>query len=461
MSARRRTAFVAMLIAAMVVAGVATSAESSPPTVVATGPRVGSGGGTRAAWYCAEGTSIPNGRADEEVVLGNVARTPSDAVVTVFGGSDLAPVSRSFTVPPGRVVRVRVADILASPEPGVLVEVNGGATAVEHRISRRTDDALGPCAREPSSEAHFASGTSLKGAELWLALFNPFPDDAIVDIRGTTGDGLRAPGGLQGVVVPRFTRVSVPVHDLIPRVDLVAIDATVRRGRAIIEQSLALDGTDGRTGLALSLGGIPARRWFFPAGLIGSGHQERIVLANSSDRDASVKVHFALDAAAAIEPVSMLVPGTSALAVDLGRVPADIGFSVIVDASRPVVAEMIGASSAPQPVAGRGLASDLGFTSGATDWVVVPSHVEAGSVDGLAIVATDRRTHRVQVIRTDGPRSRVVARTVVPKTGRVVVDLSKLLSSPNVALTVRAEGPVAVERESTNPGFSRSHAVLR
>lgn len=461
MSARLRTAFVAVLIAGMVVAGVVTRRESPPQLLVQAGPRVGSGHDTRVAWYCAEGTSIPNGRADEEVVLGNVAKISSDAVVTVFGGSDLAPVSRSLTVPPGRVVRVRVADILASPEPGVLVEVSGGATAVEHRISRGTDDALGPCAREPSSDAHFASGTSRKGAELWLALFNPFPDDAIVDVRGTTGDGLRAPGGLQGVVVPRFSRVSVPVHDLIPRVDLVAIDATVRRGRAIIEQSFALDGTDGRSGLAMSLGEVPARRWFFPAGLIGSGHQERIVLANSADRDASVKVEFALDAAAAIEPVSMSVPGTSAVAVDLGRVPADIGFSVIVHASRPVVAEMISASSAPQPVTDRGLASDLGFTTGAKDWVVVPSHLQAGSVDGLAIVATDRQSHRVQIVRTDGPRSRVVARAVVPKSGRVLVDLSKLLSSPNVALTVRAEGPVVVERESRRPGFSQSHAVLR
>ncbi len=458
MSVLRRAGFVVGIVIALIVAAVVTTTGTPRDRAVATGPRVSATAGS-STWYCAEGTSIPNGRADEEIVLGNVGRTKSVAVVTVFSGSDVKPVRRTVPVAAGAVARVKVSDLLAAAEPGVLVEVRGGPTAVEHQIQRGTDLALGPCAREPVRRVSFAGGSTMKGAELWLALFNPFPDDAIVDVRGITGDGIRSPGVLQGVVVPRFSRISVPVHDAIPRTDLVAVEMTVRRGRAVGEQSLALDGTDGRQGLALSEGGTAARRWAFPIALTGSGHQERLVLANGSNRDVRVTVRFALDAAAAVEPETLILPGTTALAVDTSRVPPDVGFSVVIRADAPIVAEMVGASGAPQPVEARGLASDLGFSDGAQRWAVVPARLAAGSTDTLAIVSMDGRAHRLQLVRTDGKRPRVVARVKVPASGRQLVDLAKLVPSVNVALTVQADGAVVVERESTRPGVTRSHAI--
>ena len=459
MSVTRRLWFALALVIVVVIGGIVTSRESIVVRSAARGPRVEASVSV-SAWYCAEGTSIPNGRADEEIVMGNVATTPSRATVTVFGGSAAPAVRRRYTVAPGQVVRVRVADIAPLAEPGVVVEVSGGATAVEHRIQRGTDSALGPCAREPASHADFAAGTTLKGAETWLALFNPFPDDAIVDVRATTADGPRAPGSLQGIVVPRFTRVSVPLHDLVPRSDLLAISTSVRRGRVIAEQSVALDGSDGRAGLAMSIGEGLAREWRFPVGVIGSGRQERLVVANPSSRDARVTVGFTLDAAAAVEPVTVIVPGTTALSVDLSRVPPDVGFSTRVRSSRPIVAEMIGASGAPQGPDVRGLASDLGFGAGARRWVVVPARLDATSIDGLVVVATDGRRHRVQIVRVEQNRERVVARTEVPAIGRASIDLTKLGASPTDALELRADGPVVVERVSSSPGVTRSHAVV-
>ncbi len=73
-------------------------------------------------------------------------------------------------------------DIVALPEPGVLVEVTGSPTVVTHSIIGNGEAAIGPCARDAAPEWHFAAGTTVRGASLWLALFNPFADDAIVDI---------------------------------------------------------------------------------------------------------------------------------------------------------------------------------------------------------------------------------------------------------------------------------------
>ena len=191
MSPVRRLAFVAVVVVALVTAAIFTNSTESFEASRPTGPRVGVASET-STWYCAEGSANPNGRADEEIVLGNVGTAASHAVITVFSGSEAAPVRRAVTVAKGAVVRVKVADVVVAADPGVLVEVRGAPTAVEHRISRGSDVALGPCAREPSTDASFAAGTTMKGAELWLALFNPFPDDAIVDVRGITGDGVRA-----------------------------------------------------------------------------------------------------------------------------------------------------------------------------------------------------------------------------------------------------------------------------
>jgi hypothetical protein len=457
MNGRTRVVAVAVVVVLLVVAAIATSATTEVTVAFSPGPRLdGAGAGT--TWYCAEGTANPGGRADEELTIGNVDRQTLRAVVTVDGGSEIPPVARPYTIAPGGVVRVRVADLAPIADPGVVVETSRGRAVVEHTLARAGDSAMGPCAREPVPDARFAAGTTSKGSELWLALFNPFPDDAIVDVEAVTDGGRRAPGRLQGIVVPRLTRVAVPIHDSIQRVDTVATQVSVRRGRVIAEQSQYLDGTDGRRGLALTLGSDLAKDWRFPIGITGSGRQERLVLANPGARDASVRVSFALDAAAAVEPVQLILPATSVVSPDLSRVPAGIAFSATVRSSVPIVAESIAAAGAPAAADLRGIAADPGFVTGARLWAVAPSRLGAGSADVLAVVSADGRRHRVRLVLA-GADSRVLFSVPVPGSGRALIDLGQLSPSPNRALLVRADGPVMVERESLRPGLTRSHAV--
>src|SRR5436190_19572111 len=99
---------------------------------------------------------------------------------------------RGVPVPRGAQVRVAVASVLQAPEqpddaglivgPGVVAEVFGGRSVVEHEIEGEGDLAVGPCARQAGSDWYFAGGTTERGAEENAALFNPFPDDAIGDL---------------------------------------------------------------------------------------------------------------------------------------------------------------------------------------------------------------------------------------------------------------------------------------
>ncbi len=393
------------------------------------------------------------------MIVGNVGTDAAQVVVTVMAGAEVEPVRREIPVPPGAVVRVPVAELTDAPEPGVMVETIGGRVAVDHRVVRGEDEALGPCARRSLPEVSFASGTTQKGAELWLALFNPFPDDAIVDITALTETGARSPAGLRGIVVPRRSRVSVPIHEGLPRVDQVAVTVAGRRGRFIAEQSLTLDGSDGRQGYAVSLGTEPSRESWVPSAVIGSGRSERLVLANPSPRDVRATVSFSLDAAAAIEPQPMLLPGSSVTTVNLDRVPPDVPFSMRVRSRRPIVVESIAAATDPQPSDARGLASDMGIRRGRARWVIVPARVSATSRDSLAVISTDGRAHRA-VVRGRDEAGRVVERVVeVPARRRAVVDLRELDPAGTRALWLRSNGPVAVGRESSAPGITRSHAI--
>ncbi|MBK5288964.1 MAG: hypothetical protein JJE46_10895 [Acidimicrobiia bacterium] len=445
-------------MAVLVLMGLVTQGSDEHAARSETGPRLDTATNSGSVWYCAEGTSNPDGRADETIIVGNVGTTPTRARVTVFPGGDAARVAKQYRVAPGGVTRVRVADIATVAEPGVVVELRGGRAAVEHMVSRGQDRALGPCAREPAPVWRFAGGTTGKGAELWVALFNPFPDDAIVDLSAISGDGVRSPGALQGIVVPQYSRVSVPVHRDLPRVDLVALEVATRRGRVIAEQSLSLDGSDGRTGIAMTLGAGSAERWYFPMAVIGSGRSERLLVTNPGVRQAKVTVRFTLDATA-IEPQTLIVPGVTTIAVDLSRVPTDVGFSMTVRSDRPIVAENVGASGAPQPATARGIASDLGLTVGAREWALLPSRLTATSADLAAVMSTDGRARRVEFLTVDRRGQHVVLKKRVARGARLVVDIAATVPDIDRMVLVRADGPIVVERESARPGITRSHAV--
>ncbi len=458
MSAGRRAAVVAGIVVLFVIGGALTASESSSPSAPPAVPRLAADGAP-STWYCAEGTANPGGRADEQVLLGNVGRRPMRARLTVNGGAEVVPVTRELTVPAGRVERVPVSSIAPIAEPGVVVETSGGRAVVTHRLDGNGDTAVGPCSREPNRVARFAAGTTSKGAQLWLALMNPYPDDAIVDVRALTESGVRGPAKLRGIVVPRLSRVSVALHDALPRVDTVATQVRVRQGRAIIEQSQTLDGTDGRRGLTLALGQPSSKVWRFPFGVVGSGRQERLVVANPGSLDAEVTVRFALDAAAAVEPLRLVVPPASVVTPDLSRVPPDVGFSMTVTATQPIVAETVGASGAPQAGDVRGLAADLGLGESARTWAVAPARLDARSTDVVAVMSGDGRAHRVTIVGRDASSPRRFGRVRVPATGRAVIDVAKVVPGADAAFLLVADGPVVVARDSTRPGFTRSHAI--
>jgi hypothetical protein len=457
----RRGPILFVVVVALVAAIVAQQDESSgssraanaAATAVATegvpAPDIAS-----SAWYCAAGTSTDDGPATETVVIASLARTDVEATVTVMPGGDKTPASDTMRLAPGEQVSVPVSDVLATAEPGVVVETVGGPAAVSHVLQHGDDVGVESCTRTVSEDWYFASGTTVDGSQQGLALFNPFGDDAIVDVSFVTDTGAQEPADPQALVVPRRSRVTVPVQDAVLRQARVATHVHARSGRIAAEQTQTFDDVtvDGsaRDGIALSAGATaPSTVWRIPAGSTRDGGQVQLALANFSGDDARVDVQTVLAGEGNLPPQTVRVPAQGVIAVDVtSRVPLDTDVAVTatvraVDGRRvPVVAELL--ATWPPASSSTGLAGTTGSTLTATRWVVPLPDVDAEARITVLNPGSEPVTASLlgsdDVDRRIGPtsESELAIGPGKVKTARVV------LGAGEPAMVVTAEHPIVV-----------------
>jgi hypothetical protein len=307
-------------------------------------------------WYCAAGTSTGTGDAAAEHVVHvvNTASDPVTARVTAYP-TEGASASQEVQLAPFGRADVRVSDIVQAPWASALVEADAGDIAVQHEVVGPLGRSLGACASEPSARWFFPSATTRPGARLVMALFNPFPSDAVVDIGFETDDGARTPQPYQGLVVPAERVVALEVSDVVTLRNEMATTVTVRSGRIVAEQlqisegtaeqsDAAEDGSDGGAdpdddsdesddtgdgedesatgettessvpdetatdtglpdelvdlppGLALMLGApATAETWMFPDGVGADAYDEQFVVFNPGTEPAEVEVLVLVD----------------------------------------------------------------------------------------------------------------------------------------------------------------------
>lgn len=422
-SVRRGPILVVVVVAlvAAVVAQQGAPADSSGSTVVAAraGLGVPPADVVSSAWYCAAGTSTADGDATETLQIASLARTEIRATVTVMPGGDAAPATRTVRLAPGEQVDVAVADVLATAEPGVVVETVGGPAAVSHVLAHAGDVATEACTRTAATDWYFASGTTVEGTQHDLLLFNPFGDDAIVDLSFVTDAGVQEPTDLQALVVPRRSRVTVPVQDSVLRQADVATHVHARTGRVVAEQTetfddVVVDGTT-RDGIALSAGATaPAATWRVAAGSTRDGGHGQLALANFSGTDARVDVTTVVVGGEKLEPETVRVPAQDVVLVDATRrVPLGSDYALVATSrpvdgrAVPVVAGLV-STWAPDSTS-TGVAATTGSTLGATRWVVLRPGVDAATTITVFNPGPDPVTAALlpagQVDRATGPVS--------------------------------------------------------
>jgi hypothetical protein len=339
----RRLPVVVALVALLIAAAAIGDRAERPAAGVhlsAVAASMPAAGVRSSAWYCSGGP-VGRGPSVDQVTISNVGSRPVRvAVDAMVAESNIA--EHFVTVAARSSANVMVASYSHVPSAALVVQPLGGDVVVEQGFASNGDVAVTPCATRTSASWFFAAGTSVGGAQTWLSLLNPFAVDAVVDVEADSENGFRAPGSLQGLVIPHGSRLAVRIDQTVAEQHIVAVTARARNGSQIVAtQSVVHPGGPGVGSASISLGALaPSRSWMFADNRSRTGSTQQLILADPGSIDTTARVSVVADVAATIEPRIVRVPATSAVAVDFASVvPPGVAYTLVVHSAVPVVAE--------------------------------------------------------------------------------------------------------------------------
>lgn len=477
-------------------------AVTSPETMmpVAAVPRPVS-----STWFCAGGSALGAGeRADLSVVIANSADRGATATVTVFG-EEGRPRAETVEVPAAGRVRVRARDVHAGKWAAATVEVFGGRATVERQVDGPDGFELSPCSAAAASTWYVPSGSTVRGALMQLALFNPFPDPTAVDISFATNEGPIAPRALRGLAIPARSLRVVTVENPSRRAEVAARIST-RTGRIVVDRLQTYDGsgdavtgsgpaalaTEAPRGLASAPAlAKPATRWFFPDVRIVDGGRTQVALLNPGRERTQVELTVGFDDPRRYQPIAPITvtidAGDQALVDLTDRVEFMGGMELTLRAESTtdvgVVAELVWFTgerdSQPEP------------TEGDPDAEVVPEEPDDDRVPeqdpdaptttldpdtrdeapssqsggftvyapGFAVTAGSPVASRSWFLAGRGANEAVTSQVVVANPSEVAVSVKvrelvggRSRSVPGATVTVPARGRVTLDLEDTDPG---------
>jgi hypothetical protein len=344
-------------------------------------------------------------------------------------------------------------DVVTAETVSALVEVDGGGVAVEHAVAGPSGSGVAPCSTEASGSWYLPNGVTERDAREVLAVFNPFPADAVVDLSFSTDTGRVNPPAGQGLPIPARSTVYVNVQDIVRRQAIAAAEVTARQGVVVVDRVQIFDGSAGRRGVGLTVAAPRgAARWEFPDGL----SQPPTVLESwhvYNPNDVDAEITFSVDPVSgdAPPPLDLTVPARTQVRVSAedAQVVADVVHAVTIESQNgvPIVAERTVDLRAP--AARVGWSSTFGSTVTATDWLFAAGEAGPRSDEWLVVRNPDDETVTVSVVAlAQGIRLPVegLQEQEVPAGGRLAIRLGDHIQRFPLPVLVRASGAVVVER---------------
>jgi hypothetical protein len=446
-----------VLIGAVVAEQRVPPAERPPQTLDVGAPVAAPPGALSSTWFCAGATAEKNGRADGMIWIANANDVAVDAKITfvpVAGAGEAKVIETSVAANSRRFLRH--GEHVTAPFAAAMVEVDGGDVAVEHSINGAAGEDHAPCASKASDEWHFADGSTARDATLLLALFNPFPDDAVAELSFTHEEGRATPSVYQGLVVPARGLIVVDVGAEVRRREQVSSTVRVRSGRLVVDR-IQLRTERPKRGAALNLGAPSGGDvWYFPEGAKAEGIAERVVVYNPGEREALVDVEFTLDEGA-IEPFELSVPPRDRAVLDVSaeeRVPAGAHAITVRSVNgEGVVAERwieangsgrlgLGVTSG-SPITSERWLFAFGATNASNDEWIVVHNVNAEDVEVDVVALAAGRLLPIQNLQN----------LEVPAGSRKPIRLGDHVKRDDLPLLVTATGPVVVDRDLYRVGI--------
>jgi hypothetical protein len=446
----------------------ATTAPSAAERAAELLPVAAPAGALASTWYCAAGTATKDGIADHVVVVANPTDHAVHGTITVYAGAALGQealatpktVQAPVDVGPQTRHSIRLREIgVDAPFAAALVEVEGGDVAVEHLLEGPRGRTVAPCASSASPTWYFAAGATTKDAKEILALFNPFPDDAIVDLSFATEEGFRTPVRYTGLVVPGGTVVNIDVGTEVTRRTRVSTSVRARNGRLVVDRLQVYDNTAGAQGMTVSLGAPrTAQMWLFPDGFSSPKLLERYVIYNPGRDEAQVDLEITPrdpDQNGSPEPFELTIAPRDSVTVvtnEQRRVPAGVAHTATVRSVNGVgvVAERFTYAIDAARDGRRGVSATLGSPAVAPRWLLGAGGATA-ELDEWIVVrnADDRRPVTVDVTALAKGQSLAVedlqGLRIAPGAS-ASFRLGDHIRRNDLPLLVEGSGPIVVER---------------
>ncbi len=214
-----------------------------------------------------------------------------------------------------------ISATIESTDPFVLVEANLGASS----------SGFVPCATTVSPRWFIPVGSTQLQHTTELALFNPFPGTALVDLQFWSERGADRPTALQGVAVPGGSLRIIELGDSVRRRERLATEVSVRSGRVVAATSHRFGG---HSELSVGIPGL-ASELFVPAAQWSAERPESFTFVNPGAEDATLELTVTLTPDD-VEPFELVVPAGATAVFNPqadGRVPTDTPYAVVVHVS--------------------------------------------------------------------------------------------------------------------------------
>lgn len=395
----------------------------------------------------------------------------SETTTTVAEDDIAEPVTQTFELAAQTRQQVVLADLMTSPIASALVESDGGGLVVEHEVVSQHGRDAKPCSTSAGTSWHFAWGNTSVDARELLVLFNPFPDDAIVEGVFSTEAGIREPQRFGGLVVPGRGTIAVDLGDDVARRDEVAATITARSGRVVVDRIQRLNSSSGR-GLTVQTGvPEPQSQWVFPYGFSSENIREAFVVYNPTDELAEVEIVNVLadpETNGGAEPIQLSVPPGAHVRTDPAadeRLPDGVAHRSVVRSANgvPVVAERVQYANGDSR---RGVSVTTGSPVEATTWYFAAGATTEANDQWLNIVNLDTEVlAQISVKAYAGGQMIDVSElqdVELPAGDRLDIRLGEHISREDLALVVTSTEPIVVERamyRTSDRGVSNSVGV--
>jgi len=444
------------------------NAQVGPPVPAA--PSLAPPGSLSSSWFCPALPAAPGSAALGRIIVANPGATPLPFVATFArtpAGGAAITVSRVLA-PYTRAV-FKLEEAAPSPYTATTVTIDGAGGAVEQEVDGALGASVTPCSSASSDHWYFAAGRTDTDATMLVSLYNPFPVEAIADLRFATDQGPTTPDAYQGVVVPARGSLVLNIGDRVRIRSAIATTVTVRAGRLIadkLQTQTAASGA-GPKGLSLTLGATgPGQVWYYPGGDSGNGANEHFEIYNPGKKEAQVDLVPFLQSGSA-DPFQISVPPGDRVSLQVSqqaRIPPGIQQSWLITSTNgiSVVAERIVEWTPPAAVAG--ITDTVGAPRTSTRWVFPAGAVTATADEHLVLMNPGAVPATVRVLASGAGHVETApvgpAPVIVAPSGRTVLHVQGPAAIDPVVLDVVATAPIVAERVQNGVGVPGASSTI-